>query len=98
MVERIGRGGMASVYRAHDPDLNRHVAVKVPPSFQTEDPTFVERFRQEAQAVARLNHPNIVQIYDVGEDKGFIYIVMEHVNGGTLHDRLGDRLPLAEVL
>ena len=98
MVERIGRGGMASVYRAHDPELNRHVAVKVLPSFQTEDPTFVERFRLEAQAVARLNHPNIVQIYDVGEDKGFIYIVMEHVTGGTLQDRLGDRIPLAEVL
>ena len=98
MLERIGRGGMASVYGAHDPELNREVAVKVLPSFQTDDPTFVERFRQEAQAVARLNHPNIIQVYDFGEDKGFSYIVMEYVTGGTLQDLVGGRLPLEEVL
>ena len=98
MVERIGRGGMASVFRAHDPELNRFVAVKVLPSFRSDDPTFVERFRQEAQAVASLNHPNIVQVYDFGEDKGFLYIVMELVTGGTLHDRMGRRLPLDEAL
>ena len=57
IVERIGWGGMATVFRAYDPELNRHVAVKVLPSFQAEDPTFVKRFRQEAQSIARLNHP-----------------------------------------
>lgn len=98
VVEQIGRGGMASVFRAYDPDLNRHVAVKVLPSFEGEDPSFVARFRQEAQAIAILNHPNIVQVYDVGEDKGFAYIVMEHVTGGTLTQVLTRPLTLKEVL
>ena len=98
ILELIGRGGMASVFRAHDPQLNRHVAVKVLPSFQAEDPTFVERFRQEAQAVARLSHPNIIQVHDFGDDKGFSYIVMEYLTGGTFSDRLRRSLPLAEAL
>ena len=98
IMERVGRGGMASVYRARDPQLNRDVAVKVLPSFEADDPTFVERFRREAQAVAALNHPNIIQVHDFGDDKGFSYIVMEYVTGGTLHDRLGGRLPLPDVL
>ncbi len=96
--ERIGRGGMASVFRARDPELGRTVAIKVLPSFRQEDPTFVERFRREAQAVAALNHPNIVQIYDFGEDKGFMYIVMEYVSGGTLHEKMGHRFTVDEVL
>ena len=90
LVEQVGRGGMASVYRAHDPNLDRFIAIKVLPSFHTEDPTFVARFTREAQTVARLNHPNILQIYDFGEDKGFTYLVSELVTGGTLEDRLGD--------
>ena len=98
VMERIGRGGMASVYRARDPQLDRDVAVKVLPSFDNEDPTFVERFRREAQAVARLNHPNIIQVHDFGDDKGFSYIVMKYVTGGTLLDRIGSRLPMAQVL
>ena len=99
VIELIGRGGMASVFRAHDPDLNRYVAIKVLPSYEVQEPTFADRFRQEAQAVAGLNHPNIIQVYDFGEDKGFIYIVMAHVTGGTLQDRLGGRrLPLDETL
>ena len=82
-MERIGRGGMASVYRARDSQLNRDVAVKVLASFDADDTTFVERFRREAQAVAGLNHPNIIQVHDFGDDKGFSYIVMEYVTGGT---------------
>lgn len=97
-MERIGRGGMASVYRARDSQLNRDVAVKVLASFDADDTTFVERFRREAQAVAGLNHPNIIQVHDFGDDKGFSYIVMEYVTGGTLEDRIGDRLTLPEVL
>ena len=81
VLEQIGRGAMATVFRAYDPVLDRHVALKVMPSFQTEDPTFVARFKQEAQAVAALNHPNIVQVHDFGEDKGFTFIVMEYVTG-----------------
>ena len=98
IIETIGRGGMATVFEAHDPDLDRTVAIKVLPSFHTEDPAFVERFRREAQAVARLNHPNIIRVHDFGEDKGFSYIVMEHVTGGTLLDRLKGPLPFPEAL
>ena len=98
ILERIGVGGMASVYRAHDPTLNRDVAIKVLPSYEAEDPTFVERFSREAQAVARLNNPNITQIHDFGEDKGFSYIVMELVVGGTLQDRLDGPMDLADIL
>ncbi len=98
ILEQIGRGGMATVFRAYDPELDRHVAVKVLPSFQAEDPTFVERFRQEAQSIARLNHPNIIQVYDFGEDKGFTFIVMEYVTGGTLARHVTHALALEEVL
>ena len=70
LVEQVGRGGMASVYRAHDPNLDRFIALKVLPSFHTEDRTFFARFTREAQRVARLNHPNILQIYDCGEGRG----------------------------
>jgi serine/threonine-protein kinase len=89
---------MATVFRAHDPHLDRTVAIKVLRSFRAEDPTFVERFKQEARAVGRLNHPNIVQVHDFGDDKGFSYIVMEYVTGGTLHDHMAPRRRLSEVL
>ena len=99
VFEQLGRGGMATVFRCHDPNLDRFVAVKVLPSYYTQDPTFVGRFSQEARTVARLNSPNILQIYDFGEDKGFTYIVSELVPGGTLQDRLvGEPMPLEEVL
>ena len=99
VIEQLGRGGMATVYRCHDPNLDRYVAVKVLPSFHTEDPTFTGRFTQEAQTVAKLSHPNILQIYDFGEDKGFTYIVSELVPGGDLQDMLkGEPLPVLDVL
>ena len=98
VLEQIGRGGMATVYRAYDPVLDRHVALKVMPSFQAEDPTFVARFKQEAQAVAALNHPNIIQVHDFGEDKGFTFIVMEYVTGGTLLRHMTDPMPISEAL
>ena len=98
ILERVGRGGMASVFRALDPGLDRDVAVKVLPSFQAEDPTFIDRFKQEAQSVARLNHPNIIQIYDFGEDKGFNFIVMEYAPGGILQNLLGRQTTLSEAL
>ena len=68
----IGPGGTASVFRAHDPALDRQVAVKMLPSYDAQDPAFAERFRNEGQSV----HPNIVQVHDVGYDKGSTYIVM----------------------
>ena len=99
VIEQLGRGGMATVFRCHDPNLDRYVAVKVLPSFHTDDPTFTARFSQEAQTVAKLNHPNILQIYDFGEDKGFTYIVSELVPGGDLQDMLeGTAMPALEVL
>ncbi|HEY7105213.1 MAG TPA: Stk1 family PASTA domain-containing Ser/Thr kinase [Acidimicrobiia bacterium] len=85
---QIGRGGMADVYLARDRLLNRRVAVKVlSPAFAA-DPAFVERFRREAQAAASLNHPNIVSVYDSGEEDGVSFIVMEYVNGQTLRELL----------
>ena len=83
---------------ARDPELDRFVAVKVLPSFEADDPTFEERFRREARAAAGLHHPNIVPVHDLGQDKGFSYIVMELVTGGTLHDRMGARLGLTEAM
>lgn len=99
VVDQLGRGGMATVFKCHDPNLDRYVAIKVLPSYYTEDPTFVGRFTQEAQTVARLNNPSILQIYDFGEDKGFSFIVTEMVAGGTLQDKLtGDPMSVEQVL
>jgi len=88
ILEHIGGGGMADVYRAHDKLLDRSVAVKVLRSQFTNDDEFVTRFRREAQAAARLSHPNIVNIYDVGRDEDIYYIVMEYISGETLKDRI----------
>ena len=90
IIEQLdARGGMATVFKALDPSLDRYVAAKVLPSYYTDDPTFIARFTQEAQTIAKLNHPNILQTYDFGEDKGFTYIVSELVEGGTLQDKMG---------
>jgi len=99
VIEQLGRGGMATVFRCHDPNLDRYVAVKVLPSYMTEDPSFIGRFTQEAQTIAQLSHPNILRIYDFGEDKGFSYIVNELLPGGDLQDKMrGQKLGLKEVL
>jgi serine/threonine-protein kinase len=81
---RIARGGMATVYRGRDLILGRDVAIKVMHAALATDPTFAERFRREAQNAARLNHPNVVTVYDCGEFEGEPYIVMELINGTTL--------------
>lgn len=86
VISRVGGGGMADVYKAKDHKLNRMVAVKVMKSEFKEDPTFITKFRKEAQAAAGLSHPNIVNVYDVGDDNGLYYIVMELVEGITLKD------------
>jgi serine/threonine protein kinase len=97
VVERIGSGGMAAVFKAYQPTLDRYVAIKVLPAYHARDPIFVKRFEQEARAVAKLAHPNIVQIHDFGEHEQITYIVMEFVDGGTLKDRLKKALPVAEA-
>jgi beta-lactam-binding protein with PASTA domain len=84
----LGRGGMAKVYRGTDSVLGRPVAVKVLSPQYAGDANFVTRFRREAQAAARLNHPNLVQVYDTGSDDGVHYIVMEFVEAKTLADYL----------
>ena len=84
----IGRGGMAEVHRAHDGVLDRPVAVKQLLSRLDDDGSFRERFRAEAHAAASLNHPNIVSVYDTGVDDGSPFIVMELVNGRSLHETI----------
>ncbi len=95
MREVIGRGAMGSVYKAQHQALGRVCAVKVLPKAFARDPSFVERFRREGRAAAAMNHPNVIQVFDVGEDKGYSYIVMEYVQGETLGERLrrGGALP-----
>ncbi len=88
LLERLGTGGMAVVYRAHDQRLDRYVAIKLLRETYSPDPAFQERFRQEARAAANLSHPNIVTVHDFGYDKGRLYIVMEHVPGTDLKSYL----------
>ena len=86
IIDRIGSGGMADVYKAVDRVLKRYVAMKVLKREFREDESFVKKFRSEAQAAAGLTHPNIVNVYDVAEDRGLHYIVMELVEGITLKE------------
>ncbi|MDQ3981069.1 MAG: Stk1 family PASTA domain-containing Ser/Thr kinase, partial [Actinomycetota bacterium] len=86
VVERVGSGGMAEVYRARDELLGRDVAVKVLNARFSQDKSFVERFRREARSAANLNHPNVVSLYDYGSDDGAYYIVMEYIEGKSLGD------------
>src|SRR5512142_2933892 len=88
VVASIGAGGMGEVYRARDTRLDRTVAVKVLPAAVARDPVTLERFNREARVIASVNHPNICAVYDVGEHEGSPYIVMELLEGATLHQRL----------
>src|ERR1700677_3390234 len=84
ILEFIGQGGMGAVYKARQPALDRLVALKILPTQTADDPGFAERFVREARALARLNHPNIVAVYDFGQAGGFHYFVMELVDGANL--------------
>jgi len=104
LIERLGRGGMAEVYRAYQPRLERDVAVKVMFGYLAEDEKFVGRFEREAKAVAALHHPHIVQIHDFDVEDDVYYMVMEYIGGETLKARLkrlnaaGKRMRLDEVV
>jgi serine/threonine protein kinase len=91
LTEKLGRGMMAEVYKAHDPRSNRYVAVKVLHSFLAEKEDFVGRFEREATAVAKLQHPNIVPVIDFDHKGDVFYMVMELVEGPTLKAELGER-------
>jgi serine/threonine-protein kinase len=86
LEELVGTGGMSSVFRAHDRQLERRVAIKILHEHYADDPEYLERFRREARAVARLSHPNIVTVIDRGSDDGRQFIVFEHVEGENLKE------------
>ena len=100
VIKTIGEGGMANVYLAEDTILNRKVAIKVLRGDLSADEKFIRRFEREALSVSNLSHPNIVEVYDVGEEDGEHYIVMEHIEGKTLKQLLKkrDSLTLSEVI
>jgi len=100
ILEEIGRGGMGAVYKGHDPFLNRQVAIKLLAPHLVWEKAFVERFMREARAVAQLHHPNIVSIYDVGQDGNNYYFVMAYLPGGSLKQLITQRgrLTPAEAL
>ncbi len=95
----VGRGGMATVYYAYDPNFEREVAIKVLPREFLHDPQFRARFDREAKTVALIEHPAIVPVYDFGEEDGQPYIVMRYMSGGSLSDRLiKGAMPVPEVI
>ena len=91
VLEELGRGGNGSVHRAHDQRLDTDIALKVLFPQLATDPTFIERFRREAQTLARMSHPSILRLFELGEDTelNIYYLVLEHMTGGSLKDRLG---------
>lgn len=103
ILAQLGQGGMATVYKAFQPSLDRTVALKVMRAGLSEDAEFRERFAREARAIARLEHPNIVQVYDYDEVDGQAFMAMAFIEGGTLKDKLdglaktGERLPQREI-
>lgn len=84
IIGKLGKGGMATVYKAHELSLNRVVALKVLSPQLSEDKDYIKRFQREAQAAAQLNHPHIVQVYAIGEEKGLYYFAMEYIKGKSL--------------
>ncbi|HLA44793.1 MAG TPA: protein kinase, partial [Aggregatilineales bacterium] len=98
IIERIGMGGMASVYKAYHAAMDRDVAVKILPEQFAGDEGFLARFEREAKVVARLQHVNILPVFDYGEDNGITYLVMPYIPSGTLKDHLaGKSRPFSEI-
>ena len=94
IINQVGQGGMATVYKAYQPSMDRHVAVKVLPSQLAESKEFVARFQQEARTIARLEHPHILPVFDYGESDGTAYFVMRYLEAGTLKERMVAGRPL----
>lgn len=94
LLEELGRGGMATVYKARQPSLGRFIAIKVLPPYFAHDEEFTRRFKREALAVAKLRHPNIVQVYNFHQQDDLFYLAMEYIEGGSLADLLEVEGPL----
>lgn len=90
IIQLVGTGGMATVYKAYQPSLDRHVAIKVLPPHPGMDAAFIERFRLEARSIGNLQNPNILPLYDYGNEDDILYLVMAYVEGGTLQDYLDE--------
>ena len=99
IINQIGKGGMATVYKAYQPSVDRYVAVKVLPSQLAESKEFAARFQQEARIIAKLEHPHILPVFDYGESNGIAFFVMRYLEAGTLKDRMvaGRPLPIKEI-
>jgi serine/threonine-protein kinase len=98
IVAPLGEGGMAAVYKAYHPAMERYVALKVLPRHFADDPQFMARFQREAKLLAQLQHPHILPVFDYGQAEGYTYIVMPFVPSGTLTDSLkGQPLPLPRI-
>ena len=99
IINQIGKGGMATVYKAYQASVDRYVAIKVLPSQLAESREFATRFQQEARIIAKLEHPHILPVFDYGESDGVSYFVMRYLEAGTLKDRMeaGRPLPLNEI-
>jgi serine/threonine protein kinase len=95
--ELLGQGGMARVYRGKQENLDRTVAIKVLPPYYAADQSFVERFKLEARATARLSHPHIVTVHDAGEEDGRLFIIMEYIGGGTLKQCIAAPMSMREI-
>ncbi|MCB0210153.1 MAG: serine/threonine protein kinase, partial [Anaerolineae bacterium] len=99
IVEQIGEGGMATVFKAYQPGLNRDVALKILSPYIAKREGFTERFAREAQAIGNLHHPNILPVYDFGQDKGYGYIAMRYVaQATTLAGLMKNPLPMEQVI
>ncbi len=94
IIAPLGEGGMAAVYKAFQPSMERYVALKILPRHFANDPEFVGRFKQEARVIANLQHPHILPVHDFGEADGYTYLTMRFIQGGTLSDWLKERVPL----
>ncbi len=93
----LGRGGMSTVYRALDPVFGRSVAVKVLTAQLAHDPQYTSRFQREARSMARLQHPHILPVYDVGDQNGTVFLVMQYIEGGNLHEYLAEQRRIGEL-
>src|SRR5688572_24210734 len=98
IISRVGSGGMTVVYKAYQPNLERYVALKVLSPHHMQQPVILERFNQEIQIIARLEHPHIVPMYDYGQSNGYFYMVMRLIESGSLYDRFhGQPFGLSQI-